>query len=239
MFSQKLIDFFTKGLLPYHCILCENVSTRTQDLCEPCYQELPFSTHACPCCGQVFFQNIVNSVCGGCLTKPPPFEKTFALFTYIPPITQLLMNLKFHQALINARVFGELLGRQIQQKWYQYNTLPEVILPVPLHATRLKQRGFNQAIELARPIAQKLKLALDYKSCIRVKNTDSQAMLMADDRILNVKDAFKLANPIHYKHVAVIDDVITTGHTIRSFCQLLKQAGVIQIDVWCCARAQL
>jgi ComF family protein len=221
-------------LLPYTCILCHNYSTRLQDLCENCFNDLPSLQHACPRCANPL-SSPHNIVCGYCLKQTTSFDATYALYFYQAPISKLIMNLKFGQSLVNARILGELLAQRIQQAWYYNKPLPEVIIPVPLHPKRLKERGFNQALEIARPIAKILHLPLEFTSCQRIKHTVAQATLPANQRLQNVKNAFHIEK-LPFKHVAVVDDVITTGYTINEFCQALKSTGVHSIDVWCCAR---
>lgn len=222
-------------LLPFTCLLCGTLSDRNQDLCQSCYQDLPLAKHSCLKCA-IPISTI--GICGQCLQKTPPLDKTYALFLYQNPITKLILELKFNQAIVNARVLGELLTEKIQTTWYKINPLPDVIIPIPLHASRLKERGFNQALEIARPIAKALKLPLSIHSCIRVKPTAAQATLHAAERQQNMKHAFSIKEDFSNQHIAVIDDVITTGSTINEFCAALKQNGAKSIDVWCCARPQ-
>lgn len=225
-------------LLPYHCILCGFASTRTQDLCEDCHHYFPAMPNACPQCAASLLEHENKVLCGMCLKQPPPFDLTHALYLYQKPITHLIMNLKFHGTLINAKILSRHLIEKIPE-WYAGKPLPQAIFPVPLHPKRLQERGFNQALEIAKPIARALKLPLDYTSCIRHKTTNAQATLSASERHANIKNAFTLLHPIPYQHIAVIDDVITTGQTMREFCSILKQNPLQQIDVWCCARASL
>ena len=220
--------------MPYHCILCKGLSKRTQDLCELCYHDLPVLDYACPQCANPLTE---THLCGQCLAQEPPFSHTYALFRYQEPISRMILNLKFQEALVNARILGELLTEKIINTWYRDKSLPKIIIPVPLHSVRLQQRGFNQALEIARPIARTLQIPLDVSSCRRSLATDPQATLHPSERKQNIKNAFQLLKPIPYQHIAVIDDVITTGHTINEFCRMLKKSGVRQIDVWCCARA--
>ena len=117
--------------------------------------------------------------------------------------------------------------------------LPDILLPVPLHANRLRQRGYNQALELARPIAAELKLPLDIDSCRRMKATAEQVGLSAKSRRSNIKGAFEVKDSFEDKRVAVIDDVMTTGSTVHELSQQLINAGAKQVDVWVCARAVL
>lgn len=115
--------------------------------------------------------------------------------------------------------------------------MPECIIPVPLHRRRLRQRGFNQALEIAKPLAKKLQLPVDFKTCIRTKHTRPQSELSAKKRQQNIKNAFTLKKPITAKHVAIVDDVMTTGNTVTELSALLRNNGVTTIEIWCCARA--
>lgn len=223
-------------LLPFTCILCSSPSQRNQDLCEACYQELPNWIHGCSCCGISLSQQMSGMLCGQCLQKPRSFDVTHALFAYELPIIKLILELKFNYALVNARLFGELLAQSVLQTWYQNKALPTVIIPVPLHPLRLKERGFNQALEIARPVAKRLKLPIETAHCHRLKSTAPQAKLPAAHRRSNVKGAFRVTKQFTDQHIAVIDDVITTGSTITEFCHVLKQSGAQRIDVWCVAR---
>lgn len=117
--------------------------------------------------------------------------------------------------------------------------MPDLLLPVPLHSSRLRQRGYNQALELARPVAKHLNLPLDVSSCTRNRTTSDQIGLSAKKRALNLKDAFSVNTRFHDKRVAIIDDVMTTGSTVNELTQQLIRAGVSHVDVWVCARATL
>lgn len=207
---------------------------RKQDLCEPCHNELPILTHFClQCAGKI----ILSQGCEKCFKNPPPFDMTHALFSYEDSIKRLILNLKFQKALINAKIFGELLTIKIRDEWYKNDSLPDVIIPIPLHTKRLKKRGYNQALEIARPIHKFLKIPIDITSCQRIKYTAPQATLHADKRQENVKNAFVVYKDFSNQHVAILDDVITTGSTITALALALKKAGAKRIDVWCCARA--
>jgi ComF family protein len=204
------------------------------DLCEPCHRELPILTHFCLKCA-AFLKT--QSLCEQCTANTPPFDRTYALLTYEDNVKRLILNLKFQQDLKNARLLGELLTVKIQQDWYREQSLPSVIIPVPLHKKRLKARGFNQALEIARPISKALDLPIDITSCERIKFTKPQATLHAEERLENVANAFQVYQDFSQQHIAVLDDVITTGHTITAFTSALKKAGANRVDVWCCARA--
>lgn len=234
--KKKYLKKLAAWLMPYTCLFCHNLSDRAQDLCTACLKDLPIIDHPCKCCAKPL-SSMLDLICGHCLMHPSFFDRTLALFAYKPPITRFIMQLKFNHALLNARVAGELLADKILTEWYVEQPLPDLIIPVPLHVKRLKERGFNQAVEIARPLANKLHLPLDLFSVQRVKSTAAQATLLAKERWHNVQNAFAVEKNFTNMHVAVVDDVITTGNTIQEFCRILKKSGVRQIDVWCSARA--
>lgn len=227
-YRKKILSW----LLPFTCVLCHRLSDLFQDICTDCLRDLPCLKEACIRCMRPMDHSLL---CGSCLRKEPPFSQVYTLYLYQSPITHLIMNLKFNNALTHARILGELLACKIKIQWYDQKPLPEAIIPMPLHPKRLKERGFNQALEIARPIAKILRKPLLFKECIRVKHTAAQATLSAKDRQANVQGAFKISS-IPYQHVAVVDDVITTGSTMNEFCETLKRSGVQMIDVLCCAR---
>lgn len=130
---------------------------------------------------------------------------------------------------------GTLLAEKISFQ-YQTEKLPDVIIPVPLHRSRQYERGFNQAIESARPISKRLNIPIEYKRCKRLVNTAAQSKLPANQRANNVKNAFVAHQDLAYKHIALLDDVMTTGHTLIEMSRALYYVGVKRIDVWCCAR---
>ncbi len=229
-------------LLPACCVLCAALTKRSLALCHACERELPWLNTVCMHCALPLEGINPNDhmLCGHCLQQQPPFFSTTALFHYQPPIDQFIMALKFNQQLLYARLLGELLAENRQKKNIAAHLhLPEMIIPMPLHPQRLRERGFNQALEIARPVARKLQLPLDLQSCERIRVTASQSTLPAAERHQNVKNAFKISSDFKSKHVAIIDDVVTTGHTVTEFSHALQQAGVERIEVWCVARTGL
>tara|TARA_R110000868_G_scaffold8205_9_gene42826 strand:+ start:3885 stop:4490 length:606 start_codon:yes stop_codon:yes gene_type:complete len=196
-------------------------------------QDLPWLEEACSRCA-LPLETPHNTVCGSCQQYPPPFDMTHTLFHYHDPINQLVSDFKFQKKLVNGKLFSDLLGLKLAS---HYKTeKPDVIIPIPLHKTRLRERGFNQALELAKPIAKQLAIPLDYKSCVRVKATERQSDIPAKQRKGNVRNAFEVKDGFMPQYVAVVDDVITTGSTVKEFCKTLKQAGVERIDVWSVCR---
>lgn len=227
---KNLINY----IVPRTCVLCKAPSKRDLDLCFACENDLPKIINACKQCGKSLPLNQI--LCGTCLKTPPPFQQTIALFHYQQPIDFLITALKFNHNLVYAKLLGQLMTAKLERH-YCSNPKPEVIFPVPLHNDRLRERGYNQALELARPIASVLKIKIEKHSSKRIKNTSAQTLLSAQERQHNVKNAFITKEIFSYKHIAVIDDVITTGNTVAEFCTVLQRAGAGKIDVWCCARA--
>jgi ComF family protein len=222
-------------LLPPTCILCHAASRQTLDLCHACADDLPILSQSCMRCAAILTTD--GLVCGDCLKEPPAFDTTYALFSYQTPITKLIMELKFHQQLVNAHLLGKLMAETLEKRWYYNKTRPDVIIPIPLHPKRLQERGFNQALEIARPISKTLQIPIDILSCRRIKYTKAQAQLVSVKRGQNMKNAFTINRDLTGLYVAVLDDVITTGRTMGEFSKALKAAGAYRVDAWSVARA--
>lgn len=220
----------------YRCIVCDAPSDRPYDLCSSCLALLPALSNACARCAEPFPFPAEGVVCGKCLQKTPSFDTIQAPWRYEGPIPHLIKQLKFNQKLAVAHVLGNLLAARIQAHYQGSSHYPDVILPVPLHQTRLRTRGFNQALELARPVAKILGRPLLTQNCVRVRNTGEQARLPVALREKNLKNAFTVVKPLVARHVLVVDDVVTTTHTVDAFCTALKKQGAARADVWCCAR---
>ena len=123
------------------------------------------------------------------------------------------------------------------EEWYRDIPLPDMIVPVPLHASRLQERGFNQALEIARPLAKTLGLPMDSHRCLRIKPTPPQMTLSADKRRKNMSQAFQVNGSFNGMTVAILDDVVTTGNTVAELGRMIKAQGASEVHVWCCARA--
>jgi ComF family protein len=141
--------------------------------------------------------------------------------------------LKFNAQYKNARLLGLLLAEGLRQT----PQLPDCLIPVPLHKARYRERGFNQSIEIARTAGKALQIPVDVHSCIRHRDTPHQTQLTAKQRRKNMKNAFSIRQAIPARHIAIIDDVMTTGSTVHELAAVLKKAGVARVDVWVCARA--
>lgn len=216
-------------LAPCHCLLCLAKDPSGLNLCQACRVDLPWLTLACPRCSLPL--HYPGQLCGTCQRHPPSFDTSIALFHYATPIDRLILELKFAAGLHHARLFAALLGTRLAKE-----TVPDCIIPVPLHPSRQRERGFNQAIEIARPLSKQLGCPLDIESCIRIRPTPPQSLLSGSQRRSNLRGAFTLTRPLQARHVAVLDDVMTTGSTLNAVAKLLRQAGAERIDVWLCAR---
>lgn len=149
----------------------------------------------------------------------------------------MIRKLKFNHQLIYARSLGALLAIQARESWYAGQSLPNRLIPVPLHPHRLSERGFNQALEIGRHVARELGLMLDYRAVTRVKATRAQSGLSKTARRENMRGAFNCQTRFDGLHVAILDDVVTTGQTVTELSQVLRQQGAAKIDIWCCGRA--
>lgn len=193
------------------CFYCGLHTNHARAVCKPCQEELPYFSG-----------------------RRAPGNNVLRVFSYRDPIRKLINQLKFGQRLDRARLLADLMLPMIKQQ-YQGQTLPTRLLPVPLHRKRLRTRGYNQAAEIARPLAKQLGIKLDVHSLVRTRHTKAQAQLNATQRSRNTRDAFLLKYTCHDQHIVLLDDVMTTGHTIQACLAALKNAAIPRVDIWCCA----
>lgn len=175
----------------------------------------------------------MEALCGRCQVQPPAYRRCLSMMNYRPPVDHLVQSLKFNGRLEMAHLLGHLMAQWLASV---IDSKPDILIPVPLHKHRLRERGFNQAIEIARPIARLLGCSLDVTSCVRTKTTVPQSELPRKDRIKNVKGAFEVLKPVSGQ-IVIIDDVMTTGSTAHELAKTLLSAGAESVDVWVCARA--
>ncbi len=219
------------GLYPPRCALCGQASDTELDLCTGCLSDLPRNDSACLRCGIPLSNGA--TLCGPCNHTPPPFERSIIPFRYAPPLDHLLQQLKFHQRLHLAPLLGELLAEAVTTR---SEPKPELILPVPLHRSRLSERGYNQAMELVRHISNQLTIPFAYDHLKRLRHTAAQTSLKGKDRRKNLRGAFAVEGKLP-GHVALLDDVVTTGATVSELARVLKRAGVESVEIWAIARA--
>ena len=177
------------------------------------------------------------TVCGACIKSPPPFDSVVASVDYSHPWDQLIARFKFNSALDLSRAFADLL---VQSHQASGKVLPDCLLPVPLSAQRLRERGYNQAWELARRAGRQLQVKADARLLLRVRDTPHQLAFPPTKRAANVRGAFAVEptrlHEVRDKRVAVVDDVMTTGATASEIAAVLRQAGAAEVHFWVIAR---
>jgi ComF family protein len=231
--TDVLVDGGLRALLPSRCLLCGARGERGFDLCAGCRAELPRNDRCCARCALPL--ETPAPLCGRCVRREPLWDAAWAPFRYAYPLDRLEARFKFAADLAAGRLLSKL--------WIQThapNELPQAIVPVPLHRSRLRSRGYNQALEMAKPLANALRIPLLRDALQRTRATDAQTELSALQRRRNVRGAFAA----HFddaipQYVAVLDDVFTTGATLAECTRVLKRAGVQRVDVWALARAPL
>lgn len=231
---NQWLNFAQRLLYPAHCLLCEGAAPAGRDLCAACLLDLPHNPVACRLCGLPLTAQ-EEGVCGLCLKQPAPLDGSVIPFRYAAPLDHLLLGLKFSQQLLNAPLLGGLLAQAVAARG---EALPDCIIPVPLHPARLRERGYNQALELARPVARQLGVPLRAGLVVRLKHTAAQSTLEKKARHANIRGAFALcvkggALPAH---IAILDDVVTTGSTVNELARVLRRGGAQRVEVWACAR---
>lgn len=220
-----------KAILKQRCILCSSYQGTALGLCEPCLQALPWhQSLQCPQCGLVSS----GQICGSCLAAPPSFDATHAVFTYDFPLDKLLQQYKYRETLQLSKTFSVLLEQKLKAS--QMDRKIDLVIPMPMHHKRLQERGFNQALEIARQLSNTTGLPLDYAACQRVKLTPPQASLPLKERSKNIRGAFHCGTDLQGLNVVLIDDVMTTGASLDELAKTLKQAGAAHVECWVIAR---
>ncbi|RDH82219.1 MAG: ComF family protein [endosymbiont of Escarpia spicata] len=228
------IDFALNRLYASRCRLCGDQGANGRDLCPDCKKDLSHNQHCCRVCAIPLPPAAPeNSLCGSCSQQHPGFEQCLAALVYDQEVGQLVSGLKFRNQLGNARLLGDLLCGYLEGKIFEK---PDFILPVPLHRSRLKTRGYNQALEIARPVGRRFGIPLRPKVCARNRATEAQADLDKGDRGKNIRGAFSVKKQVSGRRIVLLDDVVTTGNTVSELTRVLRQAGAARVDVWAVAR---
>ncbi len=233
-FLNNWLTDLLNNLFPRVCVLCDAPGHRHLDLCKECIADLPWLKDCCVICAVPLPLNQRN-LCGQCLVKEPSFSRCISAFEYRYPVDRLIIKFKFSQQLIIGKVLAYLAAGIIQQQTDE-NDLPDLLIPVPIHPKRLRQRGFNQALEIADVISEFLAIPVDYQSCSRLINTATQKSLPAKQRHSNLKGVFSVNRSIANQSIAIIDDVMTTGATAEALSRCMVKAGARKVQVWTIAR---
>jgi ComF family protein len=228
--NRTSVDGALSAWLPARCAFC-SAALPGGAVCAGCAASLPWNDPACLRCALPLPG---GGTCGTCSRAPPPFDAAWCAFRYEAPVDALVQGLKFNARLQHAPLLGALLAQRLAQR---ATPLPELLLPVPLHAWRLARRGFNQALEVARHLAPALALTLAPTGARRVRRTQEQTDLSAAQRRRNVRGAFAVDAALAGRSVALLDDVMTTGATLAELARACRAAGAARIEAWAVARA--
>lgn|SRR5487761_2316745 len=216
-----------KRVLPGQpCVLCGELSDNGV-WCQSCDIDLPRLGKAhCPVCG---LPTLNGNICGKCLKHAPSFEATLSSFAYAFPVDKLVQAIKFSGRLALVNQLADALALRI-------STRPDYIVAMPLHPMRLRERGFNQSQLIAQRLAKNLEVSLLTDVCNRTRNTSPQSTLPWQERGKNMRNAFTCSADFSGKHIAIVDDVMTTGTTIGELARTLRTKGATKVSAWVLAR---
>lgn len=215
--------------LPQRCELCAGASG-AELLCAGCARALPRLGPACPVCA---LPTPAGEICGRCLAHPPPFDATLAAFAYAFPVDRLMHAFKYHGRVALAQWAASAIRAQCQRR---ADALPARLVALPLSRERQRERGYNQAHEIARVLARELAIPLVRDGVQRARAAPPQAALPWSERAKNVRGAFGCALDLEGTSVAVVDDVMTTGESLAELARTLKRAGATRVENWVVAR---
>lgn len=227
---HKIASITQRLRLPSICTLCNQYHHEHLAVCAKCYHHIPLVGPACYHCALPLPDGDFL-ICGHCCKKKPFVDQAIAAYRFEEPLRTLLHEFKYHEGLYLCSFLATLILNAIPPA--AHNT--QCLIPVPMHPKRLRQRGFNQAAEITKQLAQRLKLPYDLSNCKKIINTVPQASLNAEQRRKNLQQAFHTP-ALPYQHVTLVDDLLTTGSTVNELANMLKKQGVTRVDVWCCAR---
>jgi len=234
---DSIVDFF----FPPICFICGKVLQDNKNLliCKSCIEQLPFIKEPfCSMCGMPFFGDTMSHICGRCQKEPFHFDRARSIFVFEREIKKAIYCLKYNSRPLISSTLG-ILFTQYAQNLISKDDY-DVVVPVPLHKSRLRQRGFNQSIFLAKRLAKSLNIEVDLLRLKRIKDTKPQTQLSERERKINVKGAFLCIDKEYFnnKRVLLVDDVFTTGATVNECARILKSSGAKTVDVLTLARVR-
>ena len=236
-----LLDRCAGWVLPPRCVLCRRPGQPpAYDLCADCEAEIPVVPDPCRRCGlpRDAEAGASDHGCAQCRALDLPYSRCVAPWAYEFPVTQLVQALKYQGALANARVFGTCMVAQALREQADPWQRAALVVPMPLHPSRLVERGFNQSHEIARVVSRLLDLRLAGPGLRRIRSTAPQVGLSRRERAGNLSGAFAAdSSVVAGQQVLLIDDVVTTGSTVATAAQALLVAGASGVVVWALARA--
>jgi len=230
-YSSSILNgctIFNHSVLPHDCLLCGTPSG-SEPLCPACHADLPW--HLAPQCPRCALPTTGGELCGHCLQETPAFDRSLAAFTYDFPLDALIQALKYGHQLAVLAPLAAALSQRAQDVPH-----PDILIAMPLHPLRLRERGFNQALELAKIVAKNLAIPLLPHGAERIRATAPQVGLPWKQRAHNLSGAFACSLDLHGKHVAILDDVMTTGTSLEELAVTLRRQGAEEISAWVVAR---
>ena len=231
---RATVDLF----VPPACLHCGAHLTEPDrlQLCSTCLAGIaPLPRGHCRCCAQIFTNSETTHLCGNCLRSPPNFTRVYANSLYEGTLRDALHRLKYRKKVSLARPLGLMLSNELSAQLDDFS--PDLIIPVPLHTQRLKQRNFNQAREISRALSRELAIPVNSTRLVRHRHTAPQQGLSADARKNNLCNAFSVTAPFNGLKVLLVDDVMTTGETVRACSRVLVAAGAMEVRVAVVCRA--
>lgn len=226
-------------LLPPACLLCGcSLTARPlrQAFCDNCCAGIvPLPAAHCLRCAQPFPKASSSHLCGACLLRPPGFSIAHAAGLYQGGTKEAIHKLKYRNQLPLAQPLGRMLADTVTTRMASF--APDFIVPVPLHIKRLRQRGYNQALEISRPLSRQLQVPINTMILQRIRNTPQQQGLTAEDRRKNLRHAFALGAEASSLRILLVDDVMTTGETLRECSRLLISGSAAEVQVAVVGRA--
>jgi ComF family protein len=230
---SALLRRITRLSLPTQCEICRDWAR--ERVCEPCRHRFVMRAPRCERCALRVPEG--TTVCGACLSHPSPCDSALAALDYAHPWDRLIARFKFNAAIDLAST----LAQRLEQAWRTSGQgLPDLLLPVPLSAARLRERGYNQSWEIARRLAPRLGCRADARLLLRIKDTPHQLAFPVEQRAANVQGAFAIeparVPELCGRKVAVVDDVMTTGATVAEIARVLRHAGASEVHAWVLAR---
>ena len=240
---MKVLAAFFPGI----CVLCRRRSRCDVDLCRECEAALERNERACPVCAEPAPPgSLAGEICGSCIVAPPPWTVTVAPFVYGAPLGRVVEGLKSGNGLREARILGGLLAAAIRAR-YRRDVLPDALIAMPLTRRRRRQRGYNQAELLASVVGREIDRPVLKGRLVRTRHAPPQRALPRSARLRNVRGAFDVRRTLRQrvfaraaeampKRVALVDDVATTGATVRAASGTLRTAGVEEVHVWVAAK---
>ena len=219
----------------HNCVFCDLISAN-KSICHDCFEDLPRPTNPCLCCAIDLPVTSKYQYCHQCVSNPPPFKRTYAAFNYQFPINLVIPKIKKERQRFHLTWLAAALAAQISNQ--PSSKHPQALIPVPISMLKKIYKGYNQTEQLAQYLGKLLKIPVDDSLVLKYRNTRPQAELNARERKQNLQQAFSVTDNI-YQHVAIIDDVMTTGSTAIEIAKALRETGIEQVDLWILARTPL